>query len=341
MLKDTIKDEITAKGPMRVDRFMGIASAHYYGSRDPFGVDGDFTTAPEISQLFGEMIGIWIADTWIKLGMPADFILLECGPGRGTLMSDILRTGKNIPGFHDAVKLHLLEISPILKTKQAETLRNQKATWHEDLQSVPDNAPIIVIANEFFDALPIRQAIFQNKKWHERVLDKDLNWNTKAITPQWDDLEPKEGDIFEFSPIREEFMTNLAKRIKTQSGTALIIDYGHEDQNMGNTIQTVSNHRHTNILDNIGNQDITSHVDFQSLTQICKSTDIKQNITTQGNFLNQMGIETRAQSLADKNPNHANDIAKALRRLTHMREMGTLFKVMGVHHGCHDPIAGF
>lgn len=334
-LEDFIKVEIAAKGPMRVDRFMDLAVSHYYKTRDPFGKAGDFVTAPEVSQIFGEMIGVWVADSWMKMGAPGRFVLLECGPGRGTLMADLLRATRSVPGFHGAMDVHLMEISPVLRAAQGAALAGVDVAWHAGLGDVPDDVPMIVVANEFFDALPIRQAIYQSGEWRERVLDDALHWDSVSISmpPLRDGLKPCAGDVFEFSPAREGFMRDLAGRLEAQSGAALIIDYGHTQSGFGDTLQGVSNHNSADILNNIGEIDLTSHVDFEVLGGLCDH----DGIVSQAAFLKAMGIETRAEILARQSP----DILKDLHRLVNSREMGTLFKVMGVRYGFGETLAGF
>ena len=207
-LKEIIVTEIKANGPMPIDRYMALCLAHtdhgYYMTRDPLGAKGDFTTAPEISQIFGEIIGAWIADLWYRLGSPARFTLLELGPGRGTLMRDILHIGSRIPGFSGACDPHLLEISPALKTTQKNTLRDHSITWINSLDDTPNDRPLIVVANEFFDALPIKQFIRTKDAWQERALDHNLNWTT--ISADIDTPDAPANSIYETCPATHEII---------------------------------------------------------------------------------------------------------------------------------------
>lgn len=358
-LEDIIKSQIAQNGPMDMGAFMGLALGHpehgYYNTRDPFGVDGDFVTAPEISQMFGELVGVWVADCWMRLGSPARFVLLEAGPGRGTLMADALRATRKVDGFHEAAEVHLLEMSPVLKAVQARALDGVdvagRVIWHESLESVPQDVPMIVIANEFFDALAVRQLIYQGGGWHERVVGIEgdalvfgLRACPMALWPQFG--KPREGDVFEFSPARENFMIALAARVKSQNGAGLVIDYGHMRSGFGDTVQGVSKHKFEDVLNHIGGIDITSHVDFEVLGDVCESQGVSYSWATQGEFLRSIGIEMRAAALKQTGKQAGGEameeaIEKDLQRLVGADQMGELFKVMGVYHGIESGIAGF
>jgi len=334
-LKDIIKNKILEDGPMTVGQFMGLALGHpeygYYMKADPLGRGGDFTTAPEVSQLFGEMIGVWVADVWIQMGRPKEFILLECGPGRGTLMADMLRATKKVEGFHGALRVHLLEMSPALKEKQAETLSAYNPQWHEVLSDVPEGCPVIVIGNEFLDALPFQQFVKVDEGEVERMIALD---GDEFI------FVPAEGEIFEASVERDKFVRDVCRRLKNQGGAALFVDYGHMKSAAGDTFQAVKSHEYVDVLSDIGMADLTSHVDFEALgkagdTVVCGPV-------TQGAFLSALGIEMRAAMLKQKaSEQQAETIEKGLHRLIVSDQMGTLFKVIGFTDGRSVNPAGF
>jgi NADH dehydrogenase [ubiquinone] 1 alpha subcomplex assembly factor 7 len=339
-LRDVIKAHIRHQGPMDLETFWTLCLAHpqfgYYITRDPLGRGGDFTTAPEISQLFGEMIGVFVADFWLRIGSPAKFYLTECGPGRGSLMADMLRATAHVNGFHQAAHIHLIETSPALRAKQKEKLSAYEVMWHDDLSGVPDDAPVVIIGNEFLDALPIRQAVFQDGVWHERRVgldgDKLVFGLGGAVTGE--NIPPgKDGDIFEFSPVRRAVWVNMCERVHAQGGTALMIDYGHVHTGVGDTFQAVKGHAFVDVLDHPGEADVTSHVDFSELKDIAEKKGLSVlGPFEQGDFLRQMGIEIRAKMLAQKSsPDKAEEILAGLRRLTARDQMGSLFKVIGVY----------
>lgn len=325
-----LKDIIIQNGPMDVGTFMTLAIGHYYASRDPFGVKGDFTTAPEISQMFGEMIGAFLADAWLKMGSPAPVLLAEAGPGRGTLMADILRATKNVPGFHAAVQIHLIEMSPVLMARQKDTLKEYNVQWWESLDSLPGDFPVLFVANEFLDALPIRQFQFQDGAWFERLIGVESERFVFGLAPALYPLPGGErGDVFEIAPMREDFVKQLAERIKAQSGVALLIDYGHDRHGPGDTLQAVKDHQYVDVLAHVGEADLTSHVDFESLAAAAKNVAV-YGPTGQGDFLRAMGIELRAARLGQ---------SAELERLT--VQMGQLFRVMALCHDEKIQLAGF
>ena len=338
-----LKDHIAAHGPIDVGQFMAIALGHtefgYYVKKDPLGRGGDFTTAPEVSQMFGEMIGVWCADVWMQLGSPKKFTLLECGPGRGTLMADIMRATKGVDGFHDAAEIHLLEISPVLKQKQIETLGEFKVTHHETLEDVPTQ-PLIVVANEFLDALPFRQYMKLKSGWAERVITEDFKFGLKPAANAFIPKEfqnAKEGEIFESAPARISFVKNISELLKKNTGAVLMIDYGHAKSGLGDTFQAIYKHKYANVLEHIGDADLTSHVDFEALKQ---AADVQvHGPVEQGAFLKDMGIEIRAEILSSRAD--AGDISSALKRLTDSGQMGALFKVMGLSYGDAVTPSGF
>jgi NADH dehydrogenase [ubiquinone] 1 alpha subcomplex assembly factor 7 len=327
-LAEILKQKILAQGPVGVDEFMALALGHpdhgYYMKRDPFGVDGDFTTAPEISQMFGEMIGAWAADVWAQMGSPSELVFLECGPGRGTLMADMMRATKKIAGLQVAARIHLLEMSPVLREKQRDALRDYKVQWFERFDEISFDAPFILIANEFLDALPVKQVQGSQERLVNYSDEKGFHFSF-------------EGEILEVSPTREEFTKSVAKILKRVGGAALFIDYGHLKSAPGNTLQALYKHEYISIFDHIGDADITSHVDFEAIGRAAHGVDVHGPVT-QGDFLRNLGIGLRASVLAQAS-GKPDEIQKALHRLTYSDEMGTLFKVMGLSHGLKP--AGF
>lgn len=316
---------------------MGLALGHpqfgYYMTRDPLGQSGDFTTAPEISQMFGEIIGIWCADQWLKMGSPAKIRLVELGPGRGTLMADLLRATKNIPGFHAACSVHMVETSPVLQARQKHALEGHGAAWHASFADIPADLPYLVVANEFFDALPVRQLVAHDGAWHERVValdaDNELVFAVRqaGITPAF---EPVENAIYEFSPVRAAYMNALCAALALRGGSLLAIDYGHEKTAPGDTLQAMREHRFTPVLHHIGEADLTSHVDFDELSRIAVANGLAPELRTQETFLNDYGINIRAQRLKVANAGHSQSIDEAVARLTGNGQMGRLFKVLSV-----------
>lgn len=343
-LAEILIRHIARHGPVDIGRFMNIALGHpqhgYYMKQDPLGRGGDFTTAPEISQMFGEMIGLWVADWWVRTGRPEKFILLECGPGRGTLMADMLRAAACVIGFSGAARIHLLETSPALRMRQKEALKGHEPAWHDTLETLPDDAPLIVVANEFLDALPFRQLQKERGEWQERVIshqeNRGFSFSLRPAAPPLIRALPEEirtapeGSVFEISPAREGFITALSNRIRAQGGAALLIDYGHAASAPGDTFQAVRAHHHCGVLEHIGDADLTSHVDFAAFSRAAKAAGIRTHgPVTQGTFLRNLGIETRAEGLIRGNEaEKAPGIRKDLHRLIDSDEMGTLFKVL-------------
>ncbi|MEP1442472.1 MAG: SAM-dependent methyltransferase [Hyphomicrobiales bacterium] len=325
---------------MTVGHFMHLAltdpSGGYYTNQNPFGRSGDFITAPEISQLFGEMIGIWSIDVWQKMGSPAKFQLVEAGPGRGTLMADVLRTIQKLePSMLKAANVGLVEVSAALQEKQRQALSSFSVTihWHDQLEDI-DDQPIIFLANEFLDALPIRQFLFQENKWHERAIGLEengsLDWGLIPATIAMPSrLSPKAGDIFEICTPAQTFCTQICDKIKAQGGAALFIDYGHLESGFGDTFQAVKDHQYVGVLEDVGQADLTAHIDFEPLTKIGENAGLNVKTTTQGEFLLAMGILERAGQLgstldAEQQKNIQNDVE----RLAAPDKMGNLFKVM-------------
>ena len=331
-LETRLKKMIEENGPVDIGTLMTLAIGHYYSTRDPFGARGDFTTAPEISQMFGEMIGVCLADAWLKMGSPNPATLVEAGPGRGTLMADILRAMKSVPGFHDAAQIHLIEMSPVLKEKQEETLKDYKIFWHESLDSIPQQGPLFFVANEFLDALPMRQFQFAQNAWHERVIGVDGEDFFVGLIPSGLTLPAgNDNAVFELSPQRENFVTSVAERISEAGGVALFIDYGHDQSGFGDTLQAVKDHQFTDVLQNLGEADLTSHVDFAAVKKAAHGVAVFGPVG-QGDFLKNMGIEFRAQRLGQQ---------AELERLISSQQMGDLFRVIGLCHDAGLQLAGF
>jgi len=301
---------------------MEACNDYYYATRDPIGRDGDFTTAPEISQMFGELVGAALADCWVRVERPGDSIYVELGPGRGTLAADALRVLRSA-GFAGAV--HFVETSPVLRALQAE--RVPDAQWHGAIEDLPA-APLLLVANEFFDALPIRQ--FANGiERRVEVIGDGLAFD-------------RDGEIVEQSPAREEAVSAIATCVVRCGGVALVIDYGHERSAPGDTLQAVKGHRYVPTLIDAGEQDLTSHVDFEALGRAATEAGAKvTSVVTQGDWLNRLGIGARVASLASANPGRIPELEKAVDRLCHEEQMGQLFKVMAIHSPEWPVPAGF
>lgn len=308
---------------MPLDRFMGLCLGHpqfgYYMSRDPFGAAGDFTTSPEISQVFGEMIGVWCVNAWMSLGSPSPFALVELGPGRGTLMADLLRAAKASSDFMLAVEIHLVEMSPVLQKMQREKL-DAHVTWHASIDTLP-NMPTLFVANEFFDALPVRQFEIRGGQCFERYVGVSQGKLKMGLVPS-PQREGADG-VYEVSPVSLGIAAELTERIEACGGAALIIDYGFVQSAAGDTLQAMKAHEYCSILDSPGEVDITAHVDFAKLNA--------SPTMSQGHFLKAMGIEMRTEKLAAKLSGEAQtSFITATRRLIAEAEMGELFKVMCV-----------
>ena len=334
-LERMIREAIAAEGPMRLDRYMALCLGHpqhgYYMAHEPFGEHGDFVTAPEISQMFGELIGIWCVACWQAMGAPPGFNLVELGPGRGTLMADILRAAKVMPGFASAVRVHLVETSPRLRDMQEQAI-GCRATWHDALASVPE-APAILIANEFFDAIAIRQFERRDGRWHERCVGingEKLVIGLSAAEVEGQGAPGKDGDVIELAPARVDIALEIGARLARNPGAALIIDYGHLVSAPGDTLQALRQHAHVPVTQAPGECDLTSHVDFAALAKALRNGGAAVwPALTQRAFLLAMGIEARVAVLAAKADAPTRDILqRALTRLADQAQMGNLFKVL-------------
>jgi len=345
---------IALKGAVDIAEFMTIALSEsgsgYYTTRDPLGAAGDFITAPEISQMFGEMIGLWLVDSWRRLGAPDPFVLAELGPGRGILMADALRAARVAPDFLQAMRLHLVEINPHLRRAQAEILAPHRPIWHDDISGLPEG-PLLLIANEFFDALPIHQFVMTEAGWRERVVilkDGDFAYALAAPGPALHLITPERekaarpGDMAEVSPACTGLMAWIGARMTRAQGAGLVIDYGPAASGLGDSLQAVRQHRYHDPLRDIGMADLTAHVDFAALARAAQSAGAYVfGPTTQSSFLRGLGIELRAERLcAQRSAQERALIAKALERLIAPEEMGTLFKVLSVASPALGAIAG-
>lgn len=324
---------------MPLIEYMGLCLGHpehgYYITRDPLGAAGDFITAPEISQMFGELIGAWVAQVWHDIGAPAPFVLAELGPGRGTLMRDVLRAAGRLPGFAAAAGIWLVETSPALQQRQAETLTDTAVHWADDASALPPG-PMILLANEFLDALPIRQFQRTDPVWRERQValtggKLGFVWGPPRAQPEVETRFPEvaDGTIVELAAPAEAVAARLGARIAAQGGAALFIDYGTWD-GTGDTLQAVAAHRHVDPLTTPGAADLTTHVRFRALAEAAHPARA-HGCVAQGLFLERLGITERALRLArGQPPAVAADIATAHRRLTHPEEMGNLFQVLAL-----------
>lgn len=342
-LAAALRRRIAEQGPISIADYMQACLADpehgYYRRNDPLGAGGDFTTAPEISQMFGELLGVWAAQTWQDMGSPDPVRLIELGPGRGTLMADALRAiRQTVPEFAAAIDLHLVEINPALRARQREALANAAATWHENFDALPPG-PAIIFANEFFDALPIRQFVRESDGWHERLVGLAgdaftyLSGGPIAAPP----LEPAQmdasiGAVAETGLAAQAVVAALAARLRASGGVLLLIDYGPAQSAAGESLQALQRHRNIDPLAAPGESDLTAHVDFAALARVARESGAKTfGPVAQGIFLNRLGIVARAAMLARRaTPAQARDIEAACRRLIGDSEMGTLFKVLAI-----------
>lgn len=358
-LGDRLATRIARLGPITVADYMAEALTHpedgYYMTGDPFGARGDFVTAPEVSQMFGELIGLWCADTWTHMGAPDPVHLVELGPGRGTLMADALRALGVVPGCRAALRPQLVEISPALRAQQQETLSaaGVDASWHARLDQVPEG-PMLLIANEFFDALPIRQFERHAEGWCERLVALEPGGAALAFAlgppgPQAQALIPAglyaaaPGAVVEISAPAVAVAAEIGRRLAAHGGAALIVDYGHGAPRVGATLQALRDHAAHPVLSEPGRADLTAHVDFAALARAASEAGARAHgPIDQGTLLESLGIGARGEALRrGKTPEQAADIDAARHRLTDPAEMGTLFKALALSHPDLESPAGF
>ncbi len=334
---------ILEEGPLDIGRYMTLALGHpvhgYYTSRDPLGASGDFITAPEISQLFGELVGLALVQFWLDSGRPRPAMLVELGPGRGTLAADALRAARVAPGFLEGAELHLVEASPVLRVRQAELLAWKEPRWHETLDSIPSTAPLLVIANEFFDVLPLRQFVRREGRWHERLVGLDEAGGFRfVLAPYPAPLsapgtgESAEGAVLELALAREAQAQALGQRLSEQGGMALVIDYGEEKPSFVDTFQAVRGHQSIGPLAAPGESDLTAHVDFGALARAAqRGGAAAYGPVPQALYLRRLGIELRLEQLMSRaGAAQAQVLEASVRRLTAADAMGQLFKVLAL-----------
>ncbi|HEU6443274.1 MAG TPA: SAM-dependent methyltransferase [Microvirga sp.] len=347
-LGEHVRELIALEGPITVERYMSLCLGHYYATRDPLGAGGDFTTAPEISQMFGELIGLWMLEAWNAMGRPDPVHLVELGPGRGTLMADLLRASKLLPDFQAAVRIHLVETSPVLQQRQQAALASSGSSvrWHQRLEDVPEG-PLLLVANEFFDALPVRQFVATERGWCERLVGlagDRLIFGLRAEAEEPLGKPLRIGDVLEWPSLSVDIMGELSRRLARDTGAALVLDYGYWGPAFGDTLQALRKHAHVDPLSEPGEADVTVHVDFHRLAQVASAQGLRTHgLGTQRDFLLALGIETRASSLKKRaTPAQSAAIDAALARLTERGDtgMGDLFKVLAVTHKGLEAVPG-
>ncbi len=342
-LKDRLFGLIRAKGPIALSEYMRIALGDpelgYYMRRDPIGAAGDFITAPEVSQIFGELIGLFFVQVWEDFGRPEKFHLVELGPGRGTLMADILRAARIRPGFGAAAHITLIETSKALRALQARALDGTAVDWADSLDAIQEHGPLFLVANEFLDALPARQWVKSERGWHERMVAAE--GNELIFAPASEPLPPAMvppmlrdaplGTVIEIGTEAISVVRKAAARIVRSSGVALFVDYGSSESGLGDTFQAVKAHRYADPLAQPGEADLTFHVDFAQTARAARNEGAQVfGPANQGAFLSTLGIEARAAALKRAAPERAGEIDAAIDRLTNAEQMGTLFKVMAL-----------
>ena len=330
---DMFRRLIRTTGPISLSQFMGESNARYYAGKDPIGTRGDFITAPEISQMFGELIGLWLADMWMRAGRRDPVYYVELGPGRGTLAKDALRSAKRY-GLN--MQPHFIEGSPALREIQRAAVPG--VIHHDDFSTVPANGPLLVVGNEFFDALPVRQLVRAAEGWRERMVALEGDAFVFAAGSQPMDAavpdgwrQAVQGAIIETCPGASAVMADIAARLKRQGGAGLFIDYGHADMRGGSTLQAVRNHQKVDPFSSPGEADLTAHVDFATLAQVAQASGARWlGTVTQGEWLKRLGIDMRTEALTRQAPHYKTALQQARHRLTADDQMGLLFKVMGL-----------
>lgn len=349
-LRDRLTALIEADGPVTVEAFMRLClhdpEHGYYATRPALGPDGDFITAPLVSQMFGELIGLWAVDLWTRMGEPARVRLVEIGPGDGTLMADALRAARLAPRFRHAVELWLVDVSEPLRARQRERLAEHTPRWASSLAGVPAGAPMIVIANELLDCLPVRQFLRSERGWMERRVGLDGDAGLIfGLSPTPSGFVPPQGalvgDLWEVSAAQSAFGAALGARMAGDGGAALLIDYGRDAPGFGDTLQALQRHEKVDVLATAGEADLTVHADFPAVIAAARAAGAAATrIAGQGDFLRALGIELRAAALARTRPDQASVIGRQLERLTAPDQMGTLFKAVAIHTPGLEP-AGF
>jgi len=339
---------IETQGPLSVAQFMTIAlldpEAGYYATRDPFGARGDFVTAPEVSQMFGELVGLWCVQAWLDQEKPKGAQLVELGPGRGTLMADALRAAKLARDFVKNVDVVLVEASATLRGLQRERLKDFTVIWKDRFEA--DERPTFLIANEFFDALPIRQFVHTERGWCERMIVVDNGKLAFALSPVPSNVviegDAPYGGVYETSPASLALAEDIGRTIARRSGAALIIDYGYERPGFGETLQAVGRHQFKDLLEKPGAVDLSAHVDFTALAAAARAGGAQTyGPVGQGRFLEALGIRARAEKLARANRREVSAITAAVDRLVGREQMGTLFKALAIMPPNAPPPPGF
>lgn len=332
-LSDRLARQITASGPISISEYMRVSNAEYYARADPLGVDGDFITAPEISQMFGELVGLWFADLWLRQNRPENIQYAELGPGRGTLAADALRA---MAKLRLQPPVHFVETSPALREKQ--NLAVPAATFSDGIDQLPSDSPLFIVANEFFDALPYRQFVATENGWREQMLSHDgQSFNVIAGQQSCDHMVPEDfrsaetGSIFETSPASVEVIYELSARLKKQGGAMLIIDYGYAQPGFGSSLQALKKHEYVDPFISPGEVDLTAHVNFMEIANLATQQGLLvSGPVHQGAWLSALGINQRADMLAVAAPDRVEDIMAARNRLVDTAQMGHLFKVLAI-----------
>jgi len=339
-LRDRLAAQIRAGGPLTVAQYM-TACLHdpdfgYYAARPALGPEGDFITAPLVSQMFGELLGLWVAESWARLGRPARFVFAEAGPGDGTLMSDMLRALRVAPDVLAAADIWLIEVSEPLRAAQQARLGESAVRWARSLDDLPDDAPLILVANELLDCLPARQWVRTPAGWAERMVGVtdagDLAFGLSAGLPPFASAPAAPGQVVEVSASQQAFGAAAGRRLARQGGTALLIDYGRAEPGPGDTLQALRRHEKVDPLACPGEADLTVHADFPAVIAAAEAAGAKAApLLTQGAFLRRLGVEVRADALARARPDRAETVARQLDRLVGSDQMGALFKACCLH----------
>ena len=355
-LLNRLREKIARDGPLSVATYMRLCLTDpdngYYTTSQSIGRDGDFITAPEVSQVFGELIGLFFADYWHRSGSPQSVRLIELGPGRGTLMADLLRAAKTLPGFAGSLDVDLVEVSWTLRREQRKSLETSGhlPSWHDSIESIPDDKPTFLVANEFFDALPVKQYVRKGTGWHDRLITWDpaggrLAFTTSAARQRGDiaSIDAQDGDVIEGCPDAGDIAAHIGRRIVRNGGVALFIDYGYEGPAVGDTLQAVRAHRYADPLDDPGQVDLTAHVDFTPLKSAADEVGaVAWGPVAQGTFLRRLGLEERLAVLAaNKSKEVQSSLRVAAERLAGSRQMGRLFKAVALTSPTGPEPSGF